>query len=174
MVIGGLSSVSGPVVGATVFGLMLNLGAGFIGFMNGFGTVLVLARRPAGLAGMLTGLRDAAIRVIMHVQGNDLIRFRGAEGDARIPVADRGAQAPVVPVRYRVVGDGYAPVEGTRLRPVEGVQEAAPAEELAEQVEEAMAVLRMSPTRRGVRRRGRRERRDACAWRRAKCSRSWD
>jgi branched-chain amino acid transport system ATP-binding protein len=51
----------------------------------------------------------------------DPIQLSG-QGDAtRIPIADRGAQAPVVPVRYRVVGDGYGPVEGTRLRSVAGV-----------------------------------------------------
>jgi ABC-type branched-subunit amino acid transport system ATPase component/ABC-type branched-subunit amino acid transport system permease subunit len=142
VVIGGLSAVSGPVLGATLFGFMLNLGAGFIGFMNGWFTVVVLALRPAGLAGVVTGLRDAAIRVIMHLQGNDLIRFRGRDGEARIPVADRGAQAPVVPVRYRLVGDGYAPVEGTRLRPVDGhAPDEIVTEELASQVDDALAVL---------------------------------
>lgn len=121
VVIGGLSAVAGPVIGATLYALLQLWAPGLIIFVNGIGTVFVLALRPSGLAGILTGLRDAAIRVIMHLQGNDLLRFR----DSRIPVADRGAQAPVVPVRYRLVGDGYAPVEGTRLRPVDGVADAS-------------------------------------------------
>jgi ABC-type branched-subunit amino acid transport system ATPase component/ABC-type branched-subunit amino acid transport system permease subunit len=120
VVIGGLSAVSGPVLGASLYALVQTAAPGLLVFLNGFGTVLVLATRPSGIAGIVSGLRDAAVRVIMHLQGNDLLRFRTADGVARIPVNDRGAQAPVVPVRYRIVGDGYAPVEGTRLRPVEG------------------------------------------------------
>lgn len=116
VVIGGMSAVAGPVIGASLYALLQLWAPGLIIFVNGIGTIFVLATRPSGLAGILTGLRDAAIRVIMHLQGNDLLRFR----DERIPVTDRGAQAPVVPVRYRITGDGYAPVEGTRLRPVDG------------------------------------------------------
>lgn len=121
VVIGGLGAVSGPVLGAVVYGGAQLAGAVWIGLLNGLGTVAVLAIRPGGLSGVVFGLRDAAIRVIMHLQGHDLIRL----SSARVPIADRGAQAPVVPVNYRMVGSGYAPVEGTRLRAVAGVADLA-------------------------------------------------
>ena len=126
VIIGGLSAVSGPVIGATVTGILGMVSTGLLAFLNGPGAVTILALRPAGLAGVVTGLRDAAVRVVMHLQGNDMLRFRGVGGEERIPVADRGAQAPVVPVHYRLVGTGYGPVEGTRLRSVEGVTPTTP------------------------------------------------
>jgi ABC-type branched-subunit amino acid transport system ATPase component/ABC-type branched-subunit amino acid transport system permease subunit len=131
VVIGGISAVSGPVLGATVYGLVGLAGAVWVGILTGIGTTVVLALRPSGLAGIVTSLRDAAVRVIMHVQGHDLIRLSGAGG--RIAIADRGGQADVVPVRYRLTGDGFGPVEGTRLRAVSGVAAAdvvAEAEEI--------------------------------------------
>ena len=141
VVIGGLSAVSGPVLGAVVFGLVQLAGTLWVVLLNGVGTIVVLAVRPGGLAGVLYSLRDAAIRVIMHLQGNDLLRLKGSGG--RIPIADRGADADVVPVQYRLVGDGYGPVEGTRLRPVAGHDlpstEVGPGVEDA--VEEALCVL---------------------------------
>jgi ABC-type branched-subunit amino acid transport system ATPase component/ABC-type branched-subunit amino acid transport system permease subunit len=140
VVIGGLVSVSGPVLGGTLYGFAALAGAKWAGALNGLGTLLVLAFRPSGLAGLVTGLRDAAIRVIMHLQGADLVQL----GGSRVPIADRGAQAPVVPVRYRITGDGYGPVEGTRLRSVEG----APAplagdvpDELVAEVEQSLSRL---------------------------------
>jgi ABC-type branched-subunit amino acid transport system ATPase component/ABC-type branched-subunit amino acid transport system permease subunit len=133
VVIGGLVAVSGPLLGAVVFGLVQLAGAFWLGLLQGLGTVVVLAVRPAGLAGVVFGLRDAAIRVIMHLQGSDLVRLAGR----RVPLADRGAQAAVVPVQYRLVGDGYGPVEGTRLRAVEGVA-ATGVPSVEEQVEEAL------------------------------------
>jgi ABC-type branched-subunit amino acid transport system ATPase component/ABC-type branched-subunit amino acid transport system permease subunit len=143
VVIGGLSAVSGPVLGAAAYGLLQSAGAAWIGLLNGLGTIVVLAFRPSGLAGMVTGLRDAAIRVVMHLQGHDLLRLRGSDGASRIPVADRGAQAPVVPVQYRVLGEGYGPVEGTRLRAVAGVDstEGVATTALAEQVDDAVAAI---------------------------------
>ena len=142
VVIGGLSAVSGPVLGASLLGLVQLAGVFWVGLMNGLGTILVLALRPSGLAGMVTGLRDAAIRVLMHLNGHDLIRLSGATG-GRIAIADRGAQADVVPVHYRLVGEGYGPVEGTRLRPVEGVSVTSDsgAVELAAQVDDALSVI---------------------------------
>ena len=139
VVIGGLSAVSGPVLGAGTFGLVSLLGPTWAGTYIGLGTLFILAARPNGLAGLVTSLRDAAIRVIMHLQGNDLIRF----GGARVAIADRGAQAPVVPVTYRLVGDGFGPVEGTRLRPVEGVAavEQVVEPELVDEVEQALSRL---------------------------------
>jgi ABC-type branched-subunit amino acid transport system ATPase component/ABC-type branched-subunit amino acid transport system permease subunit len=142
VVVGGLSAVAGPVLGATVYGLVQLAGPFWLGVLMGPATLLVLAFRPGGLAGLVLALRDAAIRVVMHLQGHDLIQLSAADG-SRIAIADRGAQAPVVPVTYRLVGDGYGPVEGTRLRTVEG---ATPATEdvdpvLAEQVADALSVL---------------------------------
>lgn len=119
VVIGGLAALSGPIFGAAVFGIGLLFGTVWVAFVNGFGTILVLATRPGGLASIVAGLRDATVRVIMHLQGHDLIKL--ADG-SRIAIAERGAQAEVVPVRYRLVGDGFGPVEGTRLRSVEGVE----------------------------------------------------
>jgi ABC-type branched-subunit amino acid transport system ATPase component/ABC-type branched-subunit amino acid transport system permease subunit len=148
VVIGGLSAVSGPVLGAAVYGLVQILGSAWVAFLNGLGTIIVLAVRPAGLAGVVFSLRDAAIRIVTHVQGNDLVELTTGDKGGRIPIADRGARAAVVPVRYRLLGDGYGPVEGTRLRPIEG---AAPTAEplaapggrtVAEQVEDALALLR--------------------------------
>jgi len=134
VVIGGLSAVSGPVLGATVYGLAQLAGTFVLSLLNGLGVVVVLAVRPGGLAGIVFSLRDAAIRVIMHLQGSDLVRL----SSDRVPIADRGAQAPVVPVRYRLVGEGYGPVEGTRLRSVEGVEATPLVPSVEEQVEEAL------------------------------------
>ena len=136
VVIGGLGAVSGPLLGAAVYGLVQLGGTFWLHVLNGIGTIVVLAVRPSGLSGVVLGLRDAAVRVILHLQGHDLVRL----SQSRVPIADRGAQAPVVPVQYRLVGDGYGPVEGTRLRAVEGV-EATPVadlEALAAQIDEAM------------------------------------
>jgi ABC-type branched-subunit amino acid transport system ATPase component/ABC-type branched-subunit amino acid transport system permease subunit len=146
VVIGGLAAVSGPLLGAAAYGLVQLAGAFWLGLLQGLGTVVVLAVRPAGLAGIVFGLRDAAIRVIMHLQGSDLVRL----SSRRVPIADRGAQAPVVPVQYRLVGDGYGPVEGTRLRSVEGVAStpAGDVPPLEQQVEEALeGVLETAPPR---------------------------
>ena len=140
VVIGGLSAVSGPVLGGTLYGFAALAGASWAGALNGLGTLLVLAFRPSGLAGLVTALRDAAIRVIMHLQGADLIRL----GGSRVAIADRGAQAPAVPVRYRLTGDGYGPVEGSRLRSVEGVAHTAIADvpvELVAEVEQSLSRL---------------------------------
>jgi ABC-type branched-subunit amino acid transport system ATPase component/ABC-type branched-subunit amino acid transport system permease subunit len=142
VVIGGLTAVSGPVLGAALFGLVQLAGTAALGLLTGLGTIVVLAVRPGGLAGIVFSLRDAAVRVIMHLQGHDLVQRAG--GGSRIAIADRGAQAPVVPVAYRLVGDGYGPVEGTRLRTVEGaepVPEATDAAELAQQVEAALTAI---------------------------------
>jgi ABC-type branched-subunit amino acid transport system ATPase component/ABC-type branched-subunit amino acid transport system permease subunit len=118
VVIGGLSAASGPVLGAVLYSIAQLAGPFFVAVVNGFGTIIVLAVRPGGIASIVTGLRDACVRVILHLQGNDPVR---SDDGARVAIVDRGAQAEVVPVRYRLVGDGYGPVEGTRLRPVEGV-----------------------------------------------------
>jgi ABC-type branched-subunit amino acid transport system ATPase component/ABC-type branched-subunit amino acid transport system permease subunit len=142
VVIGGLGAVAGPVLGSVVYGLVQLGGSVWLGVLLGPVTLIVLAFRPGGLAGLVIGLRDAAIRVVMHLQGNDLVRLSGTDG-GRIAIADRGAQAPVVPVLYRLVGDGYGPVEGTRLRSVEGavVPSQPVALALAEQVDDAVAAL---------------------------------
>ena len=140
VVIGGLVSVSGPVLGGTLYGFAALAGAKWAGALNGLGTILVLAFRPNGLAGLVTSLRDAAVRVIMHLQGADLVGLAGS----RVAIADRGAQAPVVPVRYRITGDGYGPVEGTRLRSVEGTPAPVAADvpvELVEEVERSLSRL---------------------------------
>lgn len=136
VVIGGLGSVSGPLLGAAAYGLVQLGGTFWLHLLNGIGTIVVLALRPTGLSGLVLGLRDAAVRVILHLQGHDQVRL----SQSRVPIADRGAQAPVVPVRYRLVGSGYGPVEGTRLRAVEGVEGTATADvaALAAQVDEAM------------------------------------
>jgi ABC-type branched-subunit amino acid transport system ATPase component/ABC-type branched-subunit amino acid transport system permease subunit len=119
VVIGGIAAVSGPLLGSAVYGLVGLAGAVWVGMLSGLGTTLVLAVRPGGLAAVVTSLRDAAVRVIMHVQGHDLVRLSGA--GRRIAIAERPGQAEVVPVRYRLTGDGFGPVEGTRLRSVSGV-----------------------------------------------------
>jgi ABC-type branched-subunit amino acid transport system ATPase component/ABC-type branched-subunit amino acid transport system permease subunit len=121
VVVGGLSAVSGPALGAVVFSVLGLLGTAWVAALNGLGTILVLAIRPGGLASIVVGLRDAAIRILLHLQGVDLVQFSLAGDRSRIAIADRGARATVVPVRYRLVGDGYGPVEGPRLRSVEGV-----------------------------------------------------
>ena len=48
VVVGGLSAVSGPVLGATVFGLVQLAGTVWLALLHGIGTVLVLAVRPGG------------------------------------------------------------------------------------------------------------------------------
>lgn len=142
VVIGGFGAVAGPVLGSVAYGLVQLSGPFWLGVLLGPVTLIVLAFRPGGLAGLVIGLRDAAVRVVMHLQGNDLIRLSGPDG-GRIAIADRGAQAPVVPVLYRLVGDGYGPVEGTRLPAVEGavVPSQPDAFALAGQVDDAVSVL---------------------------------
>ena len=121
VVVGGLNAVSGPVLGAVVYNVVALIGTAWVAVLNGLGTILVLAIRPGGLASIVVGLRDAAIRILLHLQGIDLIQLSGIGDRARIGIADRGPRAAVVPVQYRLVGDGYGPVEGTRLRSVDGV-----------------------------------------------------
>ncbi len=128
VVIGGLGAVSGPLIGGAAFSVVQFIGAAATNLLNGLGTIVVLAVRPGGLASLVVGLRDAAIRVIAHLQGHDLIRYATSGTKQRVAIADRPGQAPPVPVTYRLVGDGYAPVEGTRLRRVEGIQSNVPAD----------------------------------------------
>ena len=137
VVIGGLSAVSGPVLGAVLYGFVTLAGTTALTILNGLGALLILAFRPGGVAGFVTSLRDAAIRVIMHLRGSDLIRL----GGSRIAIADRGARAPVVPVQYRMVGTGYGPVEGTRLRSVEGVADTTAEDGVLEVVTEEPAYV---------------------------------
>ena len=121
VVIGGLTAVPGPVYGAVVYGLVQLTSTFWLGVLNGFGTLFVLTLRPSGLAGLVVSARDAAIRIILHVQGSDPTGTRLGTSGKKIALADRGARADVVPVRYRILGTGYGPVAGTRLRTVAGV-----------------------------------------------------
>src|SRR5206468_4112175 len=121
VVVGGLTAVQGPVYGAVIYGLVQLAGTFWLNVLNGFGTLLVLTLRPSGLAGLLVSARDAVIRVILHVQGTDVLRSKLSGGGDKVALADRGARADVVPVRYRILGNGYGPVAGTRLRSVAGV-----------------------------------------------------
>jgi ABC-type branched-subunit amino acid transport system ATPase component/ABC-type branched-subunit amino acid transport system permease subunit len=137
VVIGGLTAVQGPILGAAIYGLVQLAGAFWLGVLNGFVTLFVLAWRPSGLAGLVVAARDAAIRVILHVQGTDVLRSTLSEG-GKIALAERGAQAAVVPVRYRILGTGYGPVAGTRLRSVAGVAADAHEETLATVVDDTL------------------------------------
>ena len=141
VIIGGLTAVSGPLLGSVVYTVVGFIGALWVAILSGLGTLVVLAIRPGGLASIVVGLRDATIRVLLHVQGVSLAQFSRFGGGERIAIADRGAQAPVVPVHYRLVGDGYGPVEGTRLRAVEGVSSADPTEAVASEVEAALSAI---------------------------------
>jgi ABC-type branched-subunit amino acid transport system ATPase component/ABC-type branched-subunit amino acid transport system permease subunit len=142
VIVGGLTAVSGPVLGSVAYSLAQLAGAFWVGLLSGVGTIVMLAVRPGGLASIVVGARDAAIRILLHLQGNDLLRLvRLDNGLTRIAIAGRGAQAPVVPVRYRLVGDGYGPVEGTRLRPVAGAATPEGQAGIAELVDEALSAL---------------------------------
>ena len=141
VVVGGLSAVSGPILGSVVFNLLSLIGAAWVALLNGIGTIIVLAIRPGGIASIVTGLRDAAIRILMHLQGVDLVRNSRLGDGRRIAIADRGAQAPVVPVRYRVVGIGFGPVEGTRLRSVEGVAATTAVGDVAPEVDDSPSAI---------------------------------
>ena len=127
IVIGGLTSVQGPALGAVAYGLAQQLGVFWVALLNGLGTLIVLTLRPTGLAGAVAAGRDAVIRIIQHLQGTDANAHRVARGAAKIAIADRGARADVVPVQYRVLGNGFGPVAGTRLRTVAGVSAPASA-----------------------------------------------
>ncbi|MDP9102225.1 MAG: ATP-binding cassette domain-containing protein [Actinomycetota bacterium] len=117
VVVGGLSTTSGPLLGGLAYGIAQLAGAAWLAALNGLGTLLILVVRPGGLASIVFAVRDSAIRVILHLQGVDLARTRNTDGTSRIAIADRGARAAVVPFLYRYAGTGYGPVEGTRLRP---------------------------------------------------------
>ena len=146
VVVGGLTAVMGPIVGSVVYTLVGLLGNAWVTVLSGLGTIIIVSIRPAGVASLIVALRDAAIRVLMHLQGIDLVRLSRLGDGTRIAIADRGAQAPVVPVRYRLVGEGYGPVEGTRLEPVEGVESSPvageqPTTDVATQIDDALAAI---------------------------------
>lgn len=141
VVVGGLSAVSGPVLGSVVYSMLGLLGAAWVAALNGLGTIAVLAIRPGGLASIVVSVRDAAIRILMHLQGIDVIGLSRLGNGTRIAITDRGADAQVVPVRYRLVGTGYGPVEGTRLRTVAGVGATPMTDETASDLDDAMSAI---------------------------------
>ena len=114
VVIGGLGSVWGPLVGAVYVGLVGIVPIPFIGFIaTGGGVVALLLFTPGGLVQIGVAMRESVMRRIALRNGIDapgLLRDRGGAGHAAAPIAplrSRGGET-YVPRRYRLSGDAAA------------------------------------------------------------------
>ncbi|MBK5308100.1 MAG: ATP-binding cassette domain-containing protein [Frankiaceae bacterium] len=125
VLIGGLAAPIGPLLGGAFFALLQLLGQTWFVFGIGAGAFAILLLAPAGLSGALIAARNAAVRILLHLQG---IAGPGAGSSGPVPIAaltERGG-VPFVPTEYRLTGAGYGPVEGTRLPPAGGASTALP------------------------------------------------
>ncbi len=117
-VIGGLGSVTAPLIGAAIYGIFLifdatelirQLGAGFVG-------LLILLLAPGGVGEVWFKLRDAALRWVARrnrlVVPSLLEDVRvDLKGRAKVPIAPklrRGGGAAFIPERYRLAVDQWA------------------------------------------------------------------
>jgi branched-chain amino acid transport system permease protein len=120
VVIGGMGSLWGPVLGAVYLGFLLSSSNTLVGFLaGGGGVVFVLLAAPGGLVQVLAATRDAMLRrvAIRHrVHAPGLIAAAAVEGRAAAPItplrAGSGGTARAhVAVRYRLdveAGEGAA------------------------------------------------------------------
>ncbi|GAC1328638.1 MAG: hypothetical protein NVSMB17_04290 [Candidatus Dormibacteria bacterium] len=90
VVIGGLGSISGPLLGATYTGLVLTL-PGQVGSLlaTGGGVIFLLLVAPGGLAQLAFGARDAFLRRVAvrnHIAVPSLLGDRALSPDAPAPI----------------------------------------------------------------------------------------
>jgi branched-chain amino acid transport system permease protein len=119
VVIGGMGSLWGPVLGALYIGFLLSSANALVAFLAaGGGVVFVLLVAPGGLVQLLAATRDALLRRVavrhrIHAPG--LLAQAAVEGHAAAPITplrsggDGGGRA-YVPVRYRL--DPEVPAAG--------------------------------------------------------------
>jgi ABC-type branched-subunit amino acid transport system ATPase component/ABC-type branched-subunit amino acid transport system permease subunit/MFS family permease len=108
-VIGGLGSISGPIVGAVYQGLLFVFGASpiFAQLVTGFGGLVLLLIAPGGLAKLMFDIRDAGLRRIASrnriVVASLLADRKAGDVDRRAPIAPKqrpGGGTVFVPSRY--------------------------------------------------------------------------
>lgn len=111
VVIGGLGSLWGPVLGAVYLGFLLSGSSPLVGFLaSGGGVVLVLLVAPGGFVQLMATTRDAVLRRVAlrhRVSAPGLLAEAALDGRAvaGIEPLRTGAGAPgqaYVPVRYRL------------------------------------------------------------------------
>ncbi len=110
VVIGGMGSLWGPVLGAVYMGFLLSTSSPLVGFLaSGGGVVFVLLVAPGGFVQLLAATRDAMLRRVamrnrIHAPG--LIAQAAVEGRAAAPIlplrAGGAGATAYVPLRYRL------------------------------------------------------------------------
>lgn len=109
VVIGGMGSLWGPVLGAVYMGFLLSTSSPLVGFLaSGGGVIFVLLVAPGGFVQLLAATRDAMLRrvAVRHrVPAPGLIAQAAVEGHPPAPIAPlragSGGRAHVA-VRYRL------------------------------------------------------------------------
>jgi branched-chain amino acid transport system permease protein len=121
VVIGGMGSLWGPVLGAVYFGFLLSSSNPTLGFLaSGGGVVFVLLLAPGGFVQLLAGTRDAMLRRVAMRHGISapgLLGEAAVEGRAAAPIEPLrsgagGAGRTWVPVRYRLDVEANEPGVG--------------------------------------------------------------
>jgi branched-chain amino acid transport system permease protein len=111
VVIGGMGSLWGPVLGAVYLGFLLSSSNLLVSFLaTGGGVVFVLLLAPGGLVQLLAATRDAMLRRVAtrhRVHAPGLLAEAAVEGRAPAPItplrsAGSGGGRAHVPVRYRL------------------------------------------------------------------------
>jgi ABC-type branched-subunit amino acid transport system permease subunit len=109
-VIGGLGSVSGPLIGMFFLGVMtvVNLGGMLQLFATGGGVLLILLFVPGGLSQIVFGLRDSILRRVARryrIVVPSLVADVRQQGRMRLPIAPKqrpGGGTSFVASRYRL------------------------------------------------------------------------
>ena len=108
-VIGGLGSITGPLLGALYNGLLMIFGASTVVqlFLMGFGGLLVILLIPGGLSQVVFGLRDAFLRRVAKrnriIVPSLIADSKGDRSDGRAAIAPKarpGGGAAFIPQRY--------------------------------------------------------------------------
>ncbi|MFP5379785.1 MAG: branched-chain amino acid ABC transporter permease, partial [Vicinamibacteria bacterium] len=114
--IGGLGALSGPLIGAAYLGMLsiaaVSLLVLFLG--TGGGLVFLLMTAPGGLAQIVFGVRDAALRRFARRRGIHVPSLIGRDGGAGergklAPKTEGEGRAVFVPRRYRLDGQWAVP-----------------------------------------------------------------
>jgi len=125
VVIGGVGSLAGPLIGSIYFGGFSLAGDGVAIFAIGGGVIAALIWAPDGLGGLLFKARDAILRRIAirnRISAPSLLaEFTStAQGTLRAQIAPnrRNGHEPLVETRFELTGGGPGPVAGTYLEVV--------------------------------------------------------
>lgn len=118
-IIGGLGTVWGPVIGKVYLIIADASGIVLLAlFAVGGGSVFLLMFYPAGLSGVVFGIRDALLRRVAQRYRIDapslLSETPGSLADQRVPIAPnvkRGGGSVFVPVEYRLRSQWSLPAE---------------------------------------------------------------